>query len=98
MHTRTASPVELIDRVFDLAEQCGGLAELKRLVDRIAAARMGGVGCRVVPLPPCSAPPSPRSHVAEGYVPFAGARCANRAIAAAKIWKSPAGANLVIVK
>jgi len=32
----TANPVELIDRVFDLARQCGGLAELKRLVDRIA--------------------------------------------------------------
>jgi hypothetical protein len=37
--TKAASPVDLIDRVFDLAEQCGGVAELKRLVDRIAEAR-----------------------------------------------------------
>jgi hypothetical protein len=32
-----ASPVELIDRVFDLAQACGGFAVLKRMVDRIAA-------------------------------------------------------------
>jgi hypothetical protein len=35
--TKAANPVELIDRVFDLAGQCGGLAQLKRLVDRISA-------------------------------------------------------------
>lgn len=29
-------PVDLIDRVFALAEQCGGMAQLKRLVDRLA--------------------------------------------------------------
>src|SRR4051812_49046804 len=34
---KAANPVELIDRVFDLAGQCGGLAHLKRLVDRISA-------------------------------------------------------------
>jgi hypothetical protein len=37
--TKTASPVALIDGVFDLAERCGGLSELKRLVDRISGAR-----------------------------------------------------------
>src|SRR4051794_25553634 len=37
--TKAAGPVELIDRVFDLAEQCGGLAQLKKLVDRISAGR-----------------------------------------------------------
>jgi hypothetical protein len=30
------SAVELIDRVFALAEECGGMAQLKRLVDRLA--------------------------------------------------------------
>ena len=37
--TKAASPVDLIDRVFDLADRCGGLAELKKLVDRIAEAK-----------------------------------------------------------
>ncbi|MGL4550331.1 MAG: hypothetical protein ACRC33_04025 [Gemmataceae bacterium] len=31
------SPVDLIDRVFGLAEQCGGMGELRRLVERLAA-------------------------------------------------------------
>ncbi len=31
-----ASPVDLIDGVFGLARQCGGIGQLKRLVDRIA--------------------------------------------------------------
>jgi len=31
-----ASPIDLIDRTLDLAQQCGGVAALKRLVDRIA--------------------------------------------------------------
>jgi hypothetical protein len=35
---RAAGPVELIDRLFDFAEECGGLGQLKRLVDRIAQA------------------------------------------------------------
>jgi hypothetical protein len=30
------SAVELIDRVFALADDCGGMAQLKRLVDRLA--------------------------------------------------------------
>ncbi len=34
-----ASPVELIDKVFDLAKECGGFEQLKRLVDRIAEIR-----------------------------------------------------------
>jgi hypothetical protein len=34
-----ASPVDLVDRVFDLAERCGGFTQLKRLVDRIAEAK-----------------------------------------------------------
>jgi hypothetical protein len=36
---KAANPVELIDRVFDLAGQCGGLAQLKKLVDRISEGR-----------------------------------------------------------
>ena len=32
----TASPVDLIDKTLDLAQQCGGLAALKKLVDRLA--------------------------------------------------------------
>src|SRR5258707_1219876 len=32
----TASPVDLIDSVFGLAQQCGGIEQLKRLVDRLA--------------------------------------------------------------
>jgi hypothetical protein len=35
---RAAGPVVLIDRLFDFAEECGGLGQLKRLVDRIAQA------------------------------------------------------------
>jgi hypothetical protein len=31
--------VELIDKVFDLARECGGFDHLKRLVDRIAEIR-----------------------------------------------------------
>jgi hypothetical protein len=31
-----ASPVDLIDRALELAQQCGGVAALKRLVDRLA--------------------------------------------------------------
>ena len=31
-----ASPIDLIDRVFMLADDCGGMAALKRLVDRLA--------------------------------------------------------------
>jgi hypothetical protein len=31
-----ASPVDLIDRTFALAQECGGFEQLKRLVDRIA--------------------------------------------------------------
>ena len=33
----SASPVALIDRTFALAEECGGIEQLKRLVDRLAA-------------------------------------------------------------
>ncbi len=36
---RQAGPVELIDRVFSLAQECGGLKALQRLVDRLAEAR-----------------------------------------------------------
>jgi hypothetical protein len=32
----TASPVDLIDRTLALAQECGGVDQLKRLVDRIA--------------------------------------------------------------
>jgi hypothetical protein len=32
-------PVDLIDRVFELAKECGGFEQLKRLVDRIAEIR-----------------------------------------------------------
>jgi hypothetical protein len=32
----SGSPVDLIDGALDLARQCGGVAELKRLVDKIA--------------------------------------------------------------
>jgi hypothetical protein len=32
----SASPVDLIDKALDLAQQCGGLAALKKLVDRLA--------------------------------------------------------------
>jgi hypothetical protein len=31
-----ANPVDLIDNVFALAEQCGGMAHLKRLVERLS--------------------------------------------------------------
>jgi hypothetical protein len=31
-----ASPVDLIDSVFDLAQKCGGIEQLKRLVERLA--------------------------------------------------------------
>jgi hypothetical protein len=33
------SPLELLDSVFRLAKECGGVSELKRLVDRIAEAQ-----------------------------------------------------------
>lgn len=32
------SPVDLIDRVFVLAEQCGGMGQLRRLVEKLAGA------------------------------------------------------------
>jgi hypothetical protein len=32
---RAATPADLVDRVFLLARQCGGMGELKRLVDRL---------------------------------------------------------------
>ena len=32
----SANPVDLIDKALDLAQQCGGVAALKRLVDRLA--------------------------------------------------------------
>ncbi len=32
----SANPVDLIDKALDLAQQCGGLATLKKLVDRLA--------------------------------------------------------------
>lgn len=35
-----ASPVDLLEKTLDLAQQCGGVQQLKRLVDRIA--EMGG--------------------------------------------------------
>jgi hypothetical protein len=31
-----ANPVELIDRTLSLAQECGGVGQLKRLVDRLA--------------------------------------------------------------
>jgi hypothetical protein len=37
--TSATSPVDLIDKVFDLAKECGGIDQLKRLVDRIAEIR-----------------------------------------------------------
>jgi hypothetical protein len=36
-----ASPVDLIDKTLDLAQQCGGLAALKKLVDRLAGMNAG---------------------------------------------------------
>jgi hypothetical protein len=30
---KAANPVDLVERVFDLAERCGGFTQLKRLVD-----------------------------------------------------------------
>jgi hypothetical protein len=36
-----ASPVDLIDKTLDLALQCGGLANLKKLVDRLAGMKEG---------------------------------------------------------
>jgi hypothetical protein len=35
-HGLVASPVDLIDRTLALAQECGGVDQLKRLVDRIA--------------------------------------------------------------
>jgi hypothetical protein len=32
----SAGPVDLIDKTLDLAQQCGGMAALKKLVDRLA--------------------------------------------------------------
>jgi hypothetical protein len=37
---RAGSPVDLIYRVFDIAGECGGIEQLKRLVDRLAAIQM----------------------------------------------------------
>ena len=36
----SSSPVDVIDKTLDLAQQCGGIAALKKLVDRLAT--MGG--------------------------------------------------------
>jgi hypothetical protein len=33
---RASSPVDLIDRTFAIAQECGGIDQLKRLVDRLA--------------------------------------------------------------
>jgi hypothetical protein len=33
---RASSPIDLIDRTFALAQECGGIDQLKRLVDRLA--------------------------------------------------------------
>jgi hypothetical protein len=33
--------VDLIDKVLDLSQQCGGLAALKKLVDRLADMQRG---------------------------------------------------------
>ncbi len=33
---RQSSPVDLIDRLFDLAEDAGGMGQLRRLVERLA--------------------------------------------------------------
>ncbi len=35
----SASPVDLIDKAFALAQECGGIEHLKRLVDRLAGMR-----------------------------------------------------------
>jgi hypothetical protein len=35
----SASPVDLIDRALALAQECGGIEQLKRLVDRLAEMR-----------------------------------------------------------
>ena len=35
----STNPVDLIDKALDLAQQCGGVAALKRLVDRLADMR-----------------------------------------------------------
>lgn len=37
----SSSPVDLIDKTFDLAKQCGGVAALKKLVDRLAEMQRG---------------------------------------------------------
>lgn len=37
----SANPVDLIDKALDLAQQCGGLAALKRLVDRLSDMQRG---------------------------------------------------------
>ena len=34
----SASPVDLIDKAFTLAQECGGFEQVKRLVDRLAGA------------------------------------------------------------
>ena len=34
--TSSSSPVDLIDKTFALAQECGGLTALKKLVDRLA--------------------------------------------------------------
>jgi hypothetical protein len=36
---RPASTLDLIDRVFDLSKECGGLEQLKHLVDRLMQAK-----------------------------------------------------------
>jgi hypothetical protein len=37
----SGSPVDLIDKTFALAQECGGMENLKRLVDRLAGVREG---------------------------------------------------------
>ena len=36
-----SNPVDLIDKAFSLAQECGGVDQLKRLVDRIAGMQQG---------------------------------------------------------
>jgi hypothetical protein len=37
----SGSPVDLIDKTFALAQECGGMEQLKRLVERLAEVRAG---------------------------------------------------------
>jgi hypothetical protein len=42
MASATAGPVDVIDRVFKLADETGGMGPLKRLVDRLAGVQGRG--------------------------------------------------------